>query len=145
VVIVAVPLLLCAVINPPLLTDKTLVSSDCQFVQVDVTSCVAPLARMPIAVTCTVAPAFVKEERSSGKEKMTTWTVDAARDGVDAAIGDEPHAAVSRLTANRTVRSRFIVVLPCVYFSNPDWLVFPALVYPQTHKAILCRPASSSD
>ena len=63
-VIVADPLLLCAVINPPLLTVSTLVSSDCQFVQLDVTSRMDPLATMPIAVTCAVAPAFVKEERS---------------------------------------------------------------------------------
>jgi hypothetical protein len=38
VLIVAVPLLLCAVINPLLLTVSTLVSSDCQFVQYGVTS-----------------------------------------------------------------------------------------------------------
>ena len=68
-VIVAAPLLLCAVINPPLLTNRTLVSSDCQFVQVDVTSCVVPLARMPIAMTCAVAPAFANEEKSSGKKR----------------------------------------------------------------------------
>jgi hypothetical protein len=79
---VADPLLLCAVINPPLLTVSALVLSDCQFVQVAVTSCVVPLAKMPIAVTCAVAPAFVKEEKSAEKEKMTTWTV-----GVGVGVG----------------------------------------------------------
>jgi hypothetical protein len=48
---VAVPLLLCAVISPALLTDSTRVSSDCQFVHVDVTSRTVPFVQMPIAVT----------------------------------------------------------------------------------------------
>ncbi|CEF49029.1 unnamed protein product [uncultured bacterium] len=43
VVTCAAPALLCAVINPPLLTNNTLVLSDCQFVQLDVTSRVVPL------------------------------------------------------------------------------------------------------
>jgi hypothetical protein len=64
-------------------------------------------------MTCVVAPARAKEEKSSGKEKMTIWTEgkdeDVAGDGVEAAIGEaEPHATANRLAANRTVRSRFI-------------------------------------
>ena len=71
VVIVAAPLLLCAVSNPPLLTNSTLVLSDCQFAHVVVRSRVVPLLKTPIAVTCAVAPAFVSEERSAEKEKTT--------------------------------------------------------------------------
>ena len=46
-VIVADPLLLCAVNNPPLLTDSTVGSSECQFVHVAVTSRVWPSVKMP--------------------------------------------------------------------------------------------------
>jgi hypothetical protein len=70
--IFADPLLPCAVMSPPLLTESTIVLSDCQFVQLDVTSCVVPLAKTPSAVTCVVAPSFVKEEEKvSEKAKIT--------------------------------------------------------------------------
>jgi len=65
VVIVADPLLPCAVINPAALTDTTLGLSDCQFVQVAVTSRVASLERMPSAMICVVAPACVKDEKAA--------------------------------------------------------------------------------
>jgi hypothetical protein len=103
---------------------SALVLSDCQFAQVDVTSCVLPFVRMPIAVACAVAPACVNEERSAEKEKTIVWTVDAAGTVAGGAVGeDEPHAAANRLTASRTIRRRFIVSSQWGQFSDLQWLV----------------------
>jgi hypothetical protein len=134
VVTVADPLLLCAVSKPPLLTDSTLALSDCQSMHVDVTSRMVPSVKMPIAVTCAVAPGIVNEEKSAAKEK-TTPSIVGTRDGVGATgVEDEPHAAANRLAANRLVRRRFIVVPSGQGFSGPDWLVLGAVVCTQPHK-----------
>jgi hypothetical protein len=102
--------LLCAVSNPPLLTDSTLVLSDCQSMHVDVTSRVVPFVKMPIAVTCAVAPGVVNEEKKSSAKEKTTPSIVGAGDGVSVVGGeDEPHAAENRLAANRLVRSRFML------------------------------------
>ena len=114
--------MLCAVINPPLLTTNTLVLSDCQLVQLDVTSRVFPLVNRPIAVTCDVAPAFVNDEKFSEKEKTTPSIVGETGVGVDAAVGeDEPQEP--RPTARRTTGRSLRVSLSRGHFPRRSWQI----------------------
>lgn len=77
-----------------MLTARTLALSDCQSVQAAVRSCVVRLEKMPVAVSCVVAPAVVSAEKSA--EKRIVWSVGAA-DTDCAVVGmvgdDDPHPA----------------------------------------------------
>ena len=109
VVIIDEPTLACAVITPALLTDRTVVSLDCQFVQVAVMSRVVPSERTPSTLARAVAPVVANERKSSEKEKMAAWNVVAAGETGDPVVGDdEPHATVNRPAATRPVRNRFL-------------------------------------
>ena len=48
---------------PVLVTVRTPAFADCQFVQVEVTSCEDPFENTPVAVVCAVCPAPLTAER----------------------------------------------------------------------------------